>query len=449
MNDSADGLEPPSIPRARQIQIIASMYIGYAMFMVLRMAPPVAGASITGNPDLGIDTGTWGKILAAGTLGAVVGKIIGGLAADKFGGRLTFFVGLVVASIGVAGFSASSNALMFQATLFLALMAKSSGWPSMTKIITLTFQPSEYGRVWGTLATSSRIGTLIATLCLGGLLSVLPWQLMLCTTAFAGVLIAFGFFVVLRPRNQAELPSGPNNKIDSQSSSDSELQPTAPHPLHSSTLPTAIGYFFRSRQFWLITVSLMALTIMWDFLMMVPIYLTNTFDVSASEASVASSAFPFGSLVSVLVGGFVFDRLSRRQTAIVMGGLLIAATASIVVFLLLPHLEVSKSAAVYISAASLLVFGICVSPCYYLPMSIFSIEFGGPHSGFLVSLLDALAFGANAVFYYYAGEVAEKSWPAFFQILVGVAAVAAVTTFIFLLGEAKRLQTNDVTVTTE
>ena len=171
---SAEMQPDVAVNRRHQLMVVVSMYTGYAMFMVLRMAPPVAGAAITSDPNLGIDIGDWGRILGMGTIGALLGKLIGGYAADKLGGRVTFTIGLLVTSIGVLAFAMSSAAWMFQAAFFLALMAKSSGWPAMTKIIETSFRPNEYGRVWGVLATSSRIGTLIATLLLGGLLAVVP-----------------------------------------------------------------------------------------------------------------------------------------------------------------------------------------------------------------------------------------------------------------------------------
>ncbi len=153
----------------------------------------------------------------------------------------------------------------------------------------------------------------------------------------------------------------------------------------------------------------------------------------------AASAFPFGSLISVLIGGFVFDKLSRRSMAWVMGALLLVAAGCILTFYLMPRFGIPANALIGLSLALLFVFGLCVSPCYYIPMSVFSIQFGGPHSGFLISLLDALAFGATAAFYYFAGDVAQRSWSLFLFLLLAVAVWSMVTTFFFLLGEAKRL----------
>ena len=63
----------------------------------------------------------------------------------------------------------------------------------------------------------------------------------------------------------------------------------------------------------------------------------------------------------------------------------------------------------------LFLFGLCVSPCYYIPMSVFSMEFGGPHSGFLIALLDAIAFGALAIFQFFGGAIAKTDWNLFFR----------------------------------
>lgn len=424
-----------AISRSRQVNIVVAMYVGYAMFMVLRMAPTVASSAIIANPNLGIDLEAWGKIISAGTVGAVIGKFIGGFAADNLGGRLTFTVGLIVSALGVAAFAAASSFGMFAAAFFVALLAKSAGWPSMAKIIVETFRPAEYGRVWGILATSSRVGTLIATLCLGALLSWFSWQAMLFAAVGLSLVVAVYFFFAIGNT------SGP--AVTALSSSDSpktDSSPVlaAPHPLDGKSLSHAIGVFVSSLQFWLIVGSLMGLSIMWDFLLMVPPYLTDTMGLEADKSAMASSAFPFGSLISVLVGGFVFDKLSRKATAWLMGFLLLVAASCILVFYLMPGLGLSAGATLTTSLGLLFVFGLCVAPCYYIPMSVFSIEFGGPHSGFLIALLDALAFGATAAYYYFAGGWAARSWSLFLLILLGVAVWAMLTTFAFMLGEARK-----------
>lgn len=428
--------------RFLQAQVVISMYAGYAMFMVLRMAPAPVSNAIIADPALGLDKGDWGRILAMGTAGAVVGKFIGGSAADRLGGRVTFAAGLLVCSLGIAAFSVATSAWMFQAAFFVALLAKSSGWPGMTRIVDRTFDDEEYGRVWGVLSTSSRVGTIVATFGLGILVASVSWQALLLLASAAGVVAAVVFNVSQKSaasrleacRQQENLPDG-----DAVRPQDSvvEEQSVEPHPLDGTTLPEALLKFSQSLQFWLIIGSLTALTILWDFLLFLPLFLSESVGMSATSANMTSTAFPVGSFISVLVGGFVFDLLSRRTTAWLMGLLLLTATGCIAAFWSMPLLSISDQVARNASVVLLFVFGLCIAPCYYIPMSVFSIQFGGPHAGFLVALLDAVAFMANAVFYWFAGELAEQSWTQFLIVLGAVGLTSAVLTFAFMLGEAR------------
>lgn len=432
--ESGRGSSEPHLPvphlRRQQIITVGAMYLGYALFMLLRMIPTVAGAAMRDDPALEIDLAVWGRILSLGTCGAIVGKFIGGYAADRFGGRLTFSAGLIVCAIFVGLFAVSSSVLLFQITFFFALMAKSLGWPSMTKIIGNWFSPHEYGRVWGIISTSSRVGTLMATFVLGSLLAFMSWRWMLLISSAVGIFIAAMFFYILKERT-AQVPKDIGE--------DPEEDPHPDHPLAGTTVPQALWAFAGSLQFWLITGSLMALTILWDFLLMVPLYLHDTLSLPVEQASMAASAFPFGSLISVLAGGYLFDKLDRKTTAWVMGALLLTASGCIATFLLMPQLGWSPDSLTSLSLVLLFVFGLCVSPCYYIPMSVFSIEFGGPHSGILVSLLDAMAFGANAIFYFFGGEIADGSWSAFLLVLLIVALCGVLATFLFMLREARKV----------
>ncbi len=423
---------PTALHRSQQLVTVGTMYFGYAMFMVLRMVPSVAALSMREDPALDIDLAVWGRILAMGTCGAMVGKFIGGYAADKFGGKMTFTVGLLVSAVFIGFFAVSFEVWLFQLTLFFALMAKSVGWPSMAKIIGNWFQPDEYGRVWGVLSTSSRVGALAATLGLGALLAYMPWRAMLVIAAVVGVVTVVCFAFVLKERPEDQEIATSDEPDDSN---------RRPHPLDNTTLPAALVQFACSRQFWLITGSLIGLTILMDFLLMVPMYLKDTLALSGAQASMASSAFPFGSLISVLAGGYVFDKLSRNSTGWVMGVLLTLATGCIATLLLMPRFGMTPESLTYLSLVLLFLFGLCVSPCYYIPMSVFSMEFGGPHSGFLIALLDAIAFGATAIFYYYGGAIAEEGWNLFLSVLLAISMWSLLTTFFFMRGESLRLKT--------
>jgi MFS family permease len=99
-----------------------------------------------------------------------------------------------------------------------------------------------------------------------------------------------------------------------------------------------------------------------------------------------------------------------------------------------------------VSLMLLFLFGLCLSPCYYIPASVFSIDFGGPHSGFLVAILDAMGFAATAAFYYFGGGIAQNSgWSTFLFVLAAVCLWSLFTTFFFMQREARNLRRRTVT----
>lgn len=429
--------------RRQQVTTIGTMYIGYAMSMVLRMIPTVAGTSIREDVSLGIDLESWGTVLAAGTCGALTGKFLCGWAADKFGGKRTFTIALFVASLFVGLFAMSSSLIMFQATFFVTLMAQAAGWPSMTKIIVNWVAPSQYGRVWGILSTSSRVGTLTATFVLGSLLAWISWRGMLWIASTAGMGIAVFYAIAMKDKPEEGIP-------DDDSAAPATITPPvaakASHAFDGLTLLQTLPHFFASLRFWLISGSLMGLTILWDFLLMVPMYLQDTLALDTAQASRAASAFPLGSLISVLIGGFVFDRLDRKTMAWVMAGLLLTAICCLLVFATLPQWHLTGTTAMLVSLMLLFLFGLCLSPCYYIPASVFSIDFGGPHSGFLVAILDAMGFAATAAFYYFGGGIAQNSgWSTFLFVLAAVCLWSLFTTFFFMQREARNLRRRTVT----
>jgi sugar phosphate permease len=282
------------------------------------------------------------------------------------------------------------------------------------------------------------VGTLTATFVLGSLLAFMSWRGMLWIAAIAGCGVALVYGFAMR-----DSPSGPIPDDSGEPDSGGEPAPIVVpvHPLDAVDLPHALPRIFGSLRFWLISGSLMGLTILWDFLLVVPMYMQDVLHLEEAQASRAASAFPLGSLISVLIGGYVFDRLDRKRMGWVMGGLLTIATGCLLLFAGLSGWGLSATTSMLISLALLFLFGLCVSPCYYIPCSVFAIDCGGRHSGVLIALLDAIGFAATAAFYYFCTGIAQHAgWNAFLFVLAGIGAWSVVATFFFMQREARHLR---------
>lgn len=418
-------------PDSRSTSTLASwsifglLYVAYGISMVLRTLPTIASTSIKNDPQLGVGLSDWGPIISTGTLGGFAGKFLWGWMADVLGGRATLTLGLLLAAAGAAGFCVAADGTQIRVSVFVIMLAQAAGWPAMTKLVSAWALPQQAGRVWGFLSTSSRVGVLVATSGLGRLVDDYGWRQPGLVAAMATVPLALLYATCVRNRPRHERQSA--------------LPPQPTEPLRDALLR-----FVGSARCWLICGGLMGMAVLWDLLQLIPLFL-NSLGVSESAANTAASAFPLGSLLSLLVGGFVFDGLGRRRMAIVMPVLLLTAAVCVGGLGALPALALTPSNATLAAKALLFLFGVCLAPCYYIPASIFATEFGVTRAGLLVSLLDAAGFAATAAFYWLATDVAAShGWSVLFLLLAGIGFAAACLLAVFLRGEGVRVDKSAV-----
>jgi len=410
----------------KQFFLILYMYLGYAGFIFMKTSILVISPDLVADNLITITQ--WGIILGWGALGAIIGKILSGAVADRFGGKWTFTIGILLTAISVVLFGMSSIFFAFNLIYFSALFAKSSGWPSIAKLIGNWYSPSQYGLIWGILSTSSRVGAIIALSSLGYLLYILTWRQVLWFAFLIGIVL-FGisfFFIKEKPSTLIKV----NGSCPVEHTN---------HHLHDTSLKQALLVFITNKRVWLISVSMMGLTIMMDILNFLPIYLSQNLKISTVNAATFSTAFPVGSLISVLLGGYFIDKISSKSVTKLVGLSLTLAVVSLVVLIIMPEFGLSASGNKYVTVGALFIFGFMVSPSYYLPMSIFSIKFGGPHSGILIALLDVVGFVATMIFSFIGGALIDQNygWVKFFILLITISIISLLVTVWFLHGEAK------------
>ncbi|MCH7910151.1 MAG: MFS transporter, partial [Candidatus Hydrogenedentes bacterium] len=213
--------------------------------------------------------------------------------------------------------------------------------------------------------------------------------------------------------------------------------PKKPHHLDDASLAEALVDFVKSPRVWLICASVMCLTILMEFQSFIPIYLKETFALTAGIAAITSSAFPIGCLISVLLGGFVFDKLSKKTRVFVLGGMMVFAVACVATLISLPNLGMTDTFGLWMTLLAIMFYGLAIAPCYYIPMSVFSVDFGGKHCGVLVGIIDAAGYLAAMAFDFLGGAVADQAdgWHQFLNILFNVAIVGSVTLSLFLILE--------------
>ena len=431
------------------------MYIGYAALMLCRNTLVACSVQIVEDPTLDIDKESFGHLMAWHSAGAILGKLVTGPGADLLGGRRMFLLALSLTAIANVGFAFSSSFFLFAAFNFFGQAAKAGGWPAMAQLVRSWFPTTRYGQVWSVIATSSRVGAIAAGLLFGYLLTWMQWRSVFLISAAltAGVIVVLYATLKQEPQD-AGLPSLLDHTLDDHTLDDHTLDDHTlddhilddhtldyeyndsddpiSHALDQTSFWQACWAFATSGRFWLIGFSIVFLTVCMDFLNFIPLYLSEELNFSAGNASRAGTAFPFGMFAALLLTSFYYDRLSKFQLIAVIGFQLLFSCLAV---LLLWKLDIiPESLRTPTAIVTIFLLGLAISPAYYVPMSVFSVAFGGKHAGFLVAIIDIFGYAAAMLFNYFGGTIAENhGWPIFLSGLLSVALLATICMVSFLV----------------
>ena len=420
-----------------EMVLLASIYGAYAVLNICRTTVVISSPAMLDDPELELNKTMWGAILGWGTAGTLVGKLTTGVMADRFGGRKVFLISIGFCMLATAIFGMVSKVFFFSIAFFIAMLAKSAGWPSMANLIRSWYPKFWRGRIWGILSSSSMSSSLFTSLVMGSLLLVISWRWVIASSLpIAGIFVILLFFYLKQSPTDVGLEAMPSVDGD-----DNENNPNATHHLDNASLGKALISFLKSSRFWLICISIMSLTILMAFQSFLPLYLKEMFNLSPGKAGIASSVFPLGSMFSVVIGGFVFDNLTKKKRIFVLGGMMTLATGCIITLLWLPESNIQETSLLSIGLSAIMIFGLMIAPCYLIPMSVFSLDFGGKHCGVLVGIIDAAGYSASMIFEFLGGAVADQvdGWQQFLHIILNVSIIGTVTLILFLVIDHRSL----------
>jgi sugar phosphate permease len=428
-----------------EVITLGCMFIGYMGFILCRTVLAVVSPEMVNDPSLGLDEASYGDIAAWGMAGMIMGKLLTGVIADWLGGRRVFLVALSITALLTVAFSWGTSGSIFAGINFLLLFAMAASWPSMASIISVWYPSTKYGRVWGVLSISSRLGASLSMILLGTLLTVFSWPNVFRAAGVMGLCVAacIYFFLKANPKDvglpaleDQVVPKG-SDRLDKPNT-----EPKTPHFLDNKNPVEALWAFAKSGRFWLICMSLMCTTILMDFILFLPLYLTSFEGVSSAQAASWASAFPIGCLLSLVGGGFLYDRVSRKGRAGLLGGLLGATCVCIAALWSLKGLPVIPDSFKFPLAIVILFFyGFTLAPVYYLPASIFANEFGGKHCAFLIGLVDVAGYSASMLYLIAGGRMVKTwGWQSMIQLFLVIAVVATLVTVWFALEDYRRFK---------
>ncbi|MBC8101508.1 MAG: MFS transporter [Cytophagales bacterium] len=368
-----------------------------------------------------------GAVASWGTLAYACGKFVSGNIADTRGGRGAFLSGMIGAVACTILFALGGNLPLFTLAWIGNRAVQSLGWPGLVRISSRWFSFASYGTVLGVLSLSYLFGDAASRAFMGYLIGAgLSWRSVYFVAAgiLALALVANALLLRDTPK-QLGLPEpddAPSSVYAADPSGEKSVEPRL-------TLAARLAPLLRAPAFWWVCLMSLGFTLLREtFNEWTPTYFTEALHFSDAVAARSSALFPLFGGVSVVLAGFLSDRLGRGGRArLILAGLIV--TAGLLVLL------GSAPPALVVPLVSLIGF-VMIGPYSYLAGAV-ALDFGGKRGGATAcGIIDGVGYLGGVL----AGQkVAQLSvaygWQGAFLALSGVAGLSAVAGLFFLFDQ--------------
>jgi OPA family glycerol-3-phosphate transporter-like MFS transporter len=417
-----------------QTLTVALLVTGYAGYYLCRSNLSVCMPLIIGDlTRRGVSANAarvmLGSVASFGVLAYAIGKFPSGNLADFFGGRRNFMTGMAGTIAFTLLFAASGSLPIFTLAWMGNRLVQSLGWAGAVKIASKWFAFRQYGTVMAVISLSYLFGDALARQFMALLIARgLGWRGVFVAGALVLAVLLAACYWLLRESpeevGETEPSVNPTNLFGKGTGEEG--------PKHLAAL---LGPFFRSAVFWLACSLSLGTTILREtFGLWTPTYFTQAAGMTAAEAASNSALFPFFGGISVILCGWLSDRLGRGgRAALMLGGLGLAAVALLVLgFGWMPAARLWP--VVLVAVVAFLTIG----PYSFLGGAI-ALDFGGKQgSGTASGMIDGVGYLGGVLSGDSMARISIRyGWSGAFLLLAGIAFLSSVAAAAFLRQERK------------
>jgi OPA family glycerol-3-phosphate transporter-like MFS transporter len=419
-----------------RILTVALLVTGYAGYYLCRSDLAVA------MPLLIAEMARWGiapgdarirlgTIASLGVFGYAIGKFPSGWMADFLGGRRNFLFGMAGAILFTVLFGLAGGIPLFTLAWVGNRLVQSLGWAGMVKITSRWFSYSSYGTVMGIVSLSFLFGDAASREFMSLLIGAgFGWRgLFYAAAAALGVVLALNLVWLKETPLQMGFPEPPANPANLFRSEGEKPVP--------ETLASLLRTFGRSGVFWLVCALSCGITILREtFNLWTPTYFVQSVGLTVADAAQKSALFPLFGGLSVLLAGYLSDRLGKSgRAAIIFYGMLL----SVGVLLLLAFVGFGGSKAAPVALVTLVAF-LMIGPYSYLAGAI-SLDFGGKQGSATASgLIDGAGYlGGVLAGNSFASISVMWGWKGAFASLAAIALLSSVAAGVYLNHQRRQI----------
>ncbi|MFC5862413.1 MFS transporter [Acidicapsa dinghuensis] len=332
-----------------------------------------------------------GFIASLGVLAYAIGKFVCGSLADIFGGRNSFLAGMAGAILFTVMFALGGGFPIFTLAWMGNRLVQSSGWVGLVKVSSRWFSYSVYGTVMAVLSLSYLFGDAASREIMSELLKHgMGWRGIFFTgAALLAVLLVANLLLLRETPQERGLPAPRTNPLNVYAGKDEHPQTIAKPGLMEILKP-----LLASRFFWLVCLLSLGTTLLREtFNLWTPTYFVDFVGLSNADAASRSALFPLFGGVSVLLAGFLSDRLGLNGRSLVLFGGLASGAGCL---FLLGRVQQHGSPWIPVALVALVGF-LLLGPYSYLAGAM-SMDFGGEKgSATAAGIIDGVGYLAGVM----------------------------------------------------
>jgi sugar phosphate permease len=293
--------------RLKRIQVVAVVFLTVAGIVNYLDRSTLSIANHLVSQELHLSASQMGLLLSAFSLSYAFAQLPVGALLDRFGSRVMLGLGMLVWSTAqvMGGFIQTLN--HFLAARVVLGVAEAPLFPAGAKVVNEWFAVRERGAPIGTFISSSTIAPMIAPPLLTVLMLAFGWRTMFIIMGVLGVLVAVGWYMVYRNRDEVALSEAETAHLN--------------EGMQVEERPKGLSFaewraLFKLRNTWGMIFGFMGVIYMvWLYLTWLPGYLEKERHLSIAHTGwLVSIPYIFGTL-GMLSSGYIADHLLKRGMA--------------------------------------------------------------------------------------------------------------------------------------
>jgi OPA family glycerol-3-phosphate transporter-like MFS transporter len=382
-----------------------------------------------------------GFMASASVLAYAIGKFVFGSLADLFGGRNNFLGGMAGAIVFTVIFALGGTFPIFTLAWIGNRLFQSGGWAGLVKVSSRWFSYSIYGTVMAVLSLSYLFGDAAAREIMALLLGAgMGWRGIFFTGAgILGVLFLANLILLRETPQERGLPAPLTNPLNLFADEKAKGTDT---PAQKRSLGTILRPLLTSRFFWMVCLLSLGTTLLREtFNLWTPTYFSEYVGLSNATAASRSALFPFFGGVSVLIAGFLSDRLGLNGRSLVLFGGLASGTVCLFWLAQIPG-NAPGQGMPWIPVALVALIGFLLMGPYSYLAGAMSMDFGGEKGSATASgIIDGVGYLAGIL----SGDAMARvtvsfGWRTAFTMLAIICLLSAVVALILAISQRREAQ---------